>query len=265
MEYVNKNQAPQANAIIDAYLSVLAIPGQYRYRELYQGFSGNFGKNNLINNVLLPEQGYRCCYCMRSIPSNLDGTIEHIIPESVSSDGMNYYFNKGLGGLIAANICHTRLYVEGNSEEGQYPHEVAYYNYAMACLKCNNERRGNKEIYPLFLVPNINRHVNYNRSTGKIVWQNDPDFLNPTIEKLELNGEQLKAIRSVWIFGHDNPTQTYSTPDTVSGISERNELIYRAFGNAFMADSRISIDAYLSLLNDEGWRLVLKYAYFATI
>lgn len=265
MEYINKNHAPQANEIIDAYLRIITIPGQYRPRELYLGFSSQFGKNNLINNVLLPEQGCRCCYCMRSMPSNLDGTIEHIIPECVSSNGMNYYFNIGLGGLTAANICHTRVYMEGNSTTGQYPHETAYYNYAMACLKCNNERRGNKEIYPLFLIPNIKQQVNYNRNTGKMFWSNDPDLLNPTVEKLELNGDQLKAVRSVWMFGHDNPAQTYSTPDTVNNLREREELVYRAFGNAFMNDSRISIDAYLSLLNDEGWRLVLKYDYFATI
>lgn len=265
MEYINKNHAPQANAIIDAYLRNIRIPGRYRPRELYQGFSSQFGRNDLINNILLPEQSCRCCYCMRSMQNHLYGTIEHIIPESVSSVGMNYYFDKGLGGLIAANICHTEDYILGNSVAGQYPHEVAYYNYAMACLKCNNERRGNQEIYPLFLIPNIRQQVNYNRNTGKIFWSNDPDILNPTIEKLELNGEQLKAIRSVWIFGHDNPTQTYSTPDTVSCISERNELVYRAFGNALMNDNRISINAYLSLLNEEGWRLVLKYNFFATI
>ena len=265
MEYINKNQAPQANAIIDDYLRIITIPGPYRPRKLYQGFSSQLGKNNLINNVLLPEQGYRCCYCMRSMPSNLYGTIEHIIPESVSSNGMNDYFNKELGGLIAANICHTKVYMEGNSNPGQYPHEIAYYNYAMACLKWNNERRGDQEIYPLFLIPNIKQQVNYNRNTGKIFWSNDPDFLNPTIEKLELNGDQLKAIRTVWIFGHDNPTQTYSTPDTVNHISEREELVYRAFGRALMNDSSVSIDAYLSLLNEEGWQLVLKYNYFATI
>ncbi len=261
MEYINKNHAPQANAIIDAYLRLITIPSQYRPQKLYQGFSNNFGKNNLINNVLLPEQGNRCCYCMRSRP----GTIEHIIPKSVSPNGLNYYFNIGLGGLIAANICHTRVYMGGNSNPGQYPHEVAYYNFAMACSKCNNERRGSKEIYPLFLIPNIKQQVIYNRNTGKVFWSKDPDILNPTIEKLELNGEQLKAIRSVWIFGHDNPTQTYSTPDTVNSINEREELVYRAFGKALMNDNSISIDAYLSLLNEEGWRLVREYNYFATI
>lgn len=265
MEYVDKNQAPQANEIIDSYLRNIVIPCQYHARELYQGFSSSFGRNDLINRILLPEQGCRCCYCMKSIPSNLYGTIEHIIPEIVSSDGMNFYFRKGLRNLNNANICHTRDYVEDNYDDGQYPHEVAYYNYAMACPKCNNERRGNKEIYPLFLVPNINSQVDYNRNTGKMVWRNEPDFLDPTIEKLELNGDQLKAIRTLWIFGHDNPTQTYSTPNTVNSISEREELVYRTFGNALLADSHISIEAYLSLLNEEGWRLVLKYEYFATI
>ena len=265
MEYINKNHAPQANAIIDAYLRNITIPGLYRPRVLYQGFSSQFRRNDLINNILLPEQSCRCCYCMRSMQNNVDGTIEHIIPESVKPVKMDFYFKLGLKGLNIGNICHTEDYVLGNSVVGQYPHEVAYYNYAMTCPKCNNERRGNKEIYPLFLVPNINSQVDYNRNTGKMVWRNEPDFLDPTIEKLELNGDQLKAIRTLWIFGHDNPTQTYSTPNTVNSISEREELVYRTFGNALLADSHISIEAYLSLLNEEGWRLVLKYEYFATI
>ena len=265
MEYINKNNAPQANAIIDAYLRKITIPGLYRPRVLYQGFSSQFGRNFLINKILLPEQSWRCCYCMRSMQNNVDGTIEHIIPESVKPVKMGFYFKLGLKGLNTYNICHTEDYVLGNSVVGQYPHEVAYYNYAMACLKCNNERRGNKDIYPLFLIPSIKQQVSYNRNTGKVFWINDPDVLSPTIEKLELNGDQLKAIRSVWIFGHDNPTQTYSTPNTVRSISDRYELVYRAFGNALMKDNRISIDAYLSLLNEEGWRLVLKYNYFATI
>lgn len=262
MDFIDKNRDSQANSIIKKYLDTIQRPGQYIPRKIYQGFSGNFGKNNLINNVLLPEQGYRCCYCMKSLYSG--GTIEHIIPESVSSDGMNNYFNEGLGGLIAANICHTRLYVEGNSEAGQYPHEVAYNNYAMACLKCNG-RRGNKEIYPMFLRSTIKQEVSYNRNTGKMVWRNEPDYQNPSIEKLNLNEAQLKAIRSVWIFGHDNPKQTYSTPDTVHDIDERSELIYRAFGNALGFDNNVSIEAYLSLLTEEGWKQILKYDYFSTI
>lgn len=264
MEYVDKNQAPQANAIIDAYLRNIVIPCQYHVRELYQGFSSSFGRNDLINGILLPEQGCRCCYCMKSMPNNLYGTIEHIIPESVSSDGMNFYFDKGLKNLNIANVCHTKDFVEGNYVTGQYPHEVAYYNYAMACGKCNR-RRGNKEIYPMFLRSTIKQEVSYNRNTGKMVWRNEPDYQNPSIEKLNLNEAQLKAIRSVWIFGHDNPKQTYSTPDTVHDIDERSELIYRAFGNALGFDNNVSIEAYLSLLTEEGWKQILKYDYFSTI
>ena len=117
----------------------------------------------------------------------------------------------------------------------------------------------------MFLRSTIKQEVSYNRNTGKIVWRNDPDILNPTIERLGLNEVQLKAIRSVWIFGHDNPKQTYSTPSPVLNFRERAELIYRAFGNALYVDNKVSIEAYLGLLTEEGWRQVLQYDYFSTI
>lgn len=263
MEYVNKSQSRQANNIIDNYLNTIKRPGQYIPRKIYQGFSNDLGKQSLINTVLLPEQNCRCCYCMKSLYSG--GTIEHIIPEKVTPARMNYYFGLRLSGLNSNNICHTSSYMAGNSIVGQYPHEVAYHNFAIACLKCNNERRGNKEIYPMFLRSTIKQEVSYNRNTGKIVWRNDPDILNPTIERLGLNEAQLKAIRSVWIFGHDNPKQTYSTPSPVLNFRERAELIYRAFGNALYVDNKVSIEAYLGLLTEEGWRQVLQYDYFSTI
>lgn len=263
MEHIAKLKAAEANTIIDAYLRSKIVPAPYHPKELYQGFSNQCGKGNLIDNILLPEQGHRCCYCLKSLQSG--GSIEHIIPECVSEEQIDYYMDLGLNGLNAQNICHTKLYMDGISIPGQYPHEVAYYNFAMACLKCNNERRGNKKIFPLFLVPDIKNEVRYNRQTGKAFWNNEPDIYDPTIEKLDLNSDQLKAIRSVWIFGHDNPTQTYSTPDTAITPQERNDLINRAFWNSFLADQNTNIDAYLGLLSKDGWRLLLKYGYFATV
>ena len=79
MEYINKIHAPQANAIIDAYLRNIRIPGQYRPRELYQGFSSRFGRNNLINDELLPEQGNGCftdCYRYSAVAGNICAGID---------------------------------------------------------------------------------------------------------------------------------------------------------------------------------------------
>lgn len=264
MEWICKINTVTANTIIDTYLGIVKIPSQYYKRSLYQGFSSNFGRNNLIDDVLLPEQNHKCCYCMRRMCNHRDGTIEHIIPESIQPQDMDHYFDLGLNGLDSSNICHTEQFMSGNSLPGQYPHEVAYYNYAMACPKCN-ERRGCKTIHPLFLYPNIKNEVFYIRQTGKVIWRNEPNFLDPTIEKLELNSNQLKAIRSVWIYGHDHPTSTYSTPDTVNSKLEREELVYRAFGESLLADENTSLDTYLGLLNEAGWNLLLEYQYFASV
>lgn len=264
MEPIRKTNADAANQIIDPYLDAVPVPAPYKPRALYQGFSSSFGRNTLIDNILLPEQRYHCCYCMRDMHNHLDGTIEHIIPESADIATTNRYLSAGIEGLDSNNICHTSEFMSGVKFRPQYPHEVSYHNFAMACLKCNNERRRDKQFTPPFLVPTIKNEVRYNRFTGKTVWMND-DLLDPTIEKLELNEPLLKAIRAVWIFGKDHPTASYSTPDTVTNDADKADLIYRTFGSALSADSKTDLDIYLSLLTPHFWKELLRYGYFATI
>lgn len=264
MEPIKKTQAAAANQIIDKYLNTVAVPTPYRPRILYRNFNNKWGRNTLINNILLPEQAHRCCYCMKDLSNPRDVTIEHIIPESVTIVGMVHYLSGRFTGLSSANICHTSEFVSGSKARPQYPHEMSYHNYAMACSKCNNERRGSKEIDPPFLVPTIRQEVRYNRNTGKTVWIND-NLLDPTFEKLELNDSQLKAMRAVWLYGKDHPVSAYSTPDTITNDRDKADLVYRTFGAALMADSRTDIDAYLSLLTPHFWSELLRYSYFATI
>ncbi len=186
---------------------------------------------------------------------------------------MMRYFRLQYPGLNSRNICHTDDYINGISRQGQYPHKVAYHNFAMACPMCNNARE-NQDIDPLFLRPTIEKEVTYNRQTGEMTWLTDPESLKPiptappNIEKVCLNSPLLKAIRAVWLYGKDHPTPTYSTPDTISNEREKQELVYLAFGNALSADPSFSMDdmnAFLSLLTTHFWEIALKYSYFATI
>ncbi len=273
MKYINKNNEVIANPIIDDYLS-LARAESYGADRLYRQFGSFPRKNDLVDNVLLPEQENYCCYCMRYLPNHSYATIEHIIRQGIPDNAsMMRYFRLNWGGLNRHNICHTDDYLAGRSILGQYPHKVAYHNFAMACLKCNNNR-GDKDIDPFFLYPNIQQEVYYNRQTGELTWLTDPELLKPvptlpTVEKVELNSSLLKAIRVIWFFGKDHPTPAYSTPDTVSNEDEKQELVYRAFGEALSSDPYLTMEdmkAFLSLLTSHVWNnFVLRYSYFGTV
>lgn len=275
--YINKNNDKAANKKIDKYLSVARTETWFiakGAKELYSHFGSVAEKNELIDDVLLPEQQYRCCYCQRNLPNHSYGTIEHIIRQSIpDSAAMRKYFNSQFSGLNAENVCHTDDYVSGNFNKGQYPHKVAYHNFAMACPTCNSARDC-QDIDPLFLYPDIDNTVIYNRNTGEVDWLTDPEILKdvpterPTVEKVELNSPLLKAIRSVWLYGKDHPSANYSTPNTVHNEGERIELLYNAFGAALDADPNFNVQdmgGFIDLCTSELWNRLLQYDYFGTI
>ena len=68
----------------------------------FRGKSSLSGKDKkVVQNALILEQGYVCCYCGIRISSIADGAIEHIIP--ISEDGRKQldYNNMGLSCLAA--------------------------------------------------------------------------------------------------------------------------------------------------------------------
>ena len=175
--------------------------------------------------------------------------------------------------MTSNNVCHTDDYKAGIAHLGQYPHHVAYHNFAIACNSCNN-RRGNYFVGFPFLLPDCCQHVSYNRKTGKISWFDDPKLFDGSPESelmvnlVELNRPLLKAIRAVWFYGKDHPTGNYSTPDTVHNIQERKELIYNAFGAAVDANpdfTQSDMDSFINLETEGIWQDVLRYDYFGSI
>ena len=277
MKSINKINDLAANAIIDPYLTFARTQPWFLTDDIYNNhFTNRYGKRDLIDAVLLPEQDCRCCYCMKrfNIHNDQDATIEHAIPRSTShGNSFTDYFALNYPGLNNRNICHTQDYKDGINSQGQYPHHIAYHNYAIACHCCNNKRNNLIIGFPYFL-PHNRQHISYNRATGKITWYDDPKLFDGSQESdlmvnvVGLNRPFLKAIRAVWLYGKDHPMENYSTPDTVSNEEERLELIYRSFGAALEADANFStldIEGFIALETQAGWNEVLKYDYFASI
>ncbi|MCQ2082604.1 MAG: hypothetical protein MJZ11_13195 [Lachnospiraceae bacterium] len=275
MKYIDKKNLTSANIIIDKYLTHAKIKPGFVNDDLYKKFTNKDGKRNLVDQILLREQDYRCCYCMKKFSPSIDSdiTIEHLIPRSTPYGNELKYFATQYPGLNDTNVCHTQDYKSGTSINGQYPHHVAYHNFSIACHDCNEERKDKYIVFP-FLLPSISSHIIYNRTTGKISWMDDPQIFNGfpaeewMVNILNLNSSELKAIRAVWFFGKDNPTVTYSTPDTVRNLKDRKELIYRTFDAILNKNPNVSLrdmEAFISLETEERWSNLLKYNYFGTI
>ena len=271
METILKNNDAAANALIDPYLTW--AKGQWWYGEncgsvLYNKlrFRDANGDNNrirLIEEVLLPEQEHRCCYCMRHIADRMDdASIEHIVPQHTTTNAeMNHYFTARSGTLNSDNVCLTPDYVRRGNVGAPYPHHVAYHNFSVACRDCNSSR-GNYVIEPIFLFAGIRGEVVYNDRTGEAEWALDPAYVNPvpelpTLEKVGVNRPLLKAIRAVWFYAKRNGLNP-----TTAG---REDLIFGAVGDSLDAEPGMrddDFDAYLSLNTDEMWDKLLKYDYF---
>ncbi len=271
METIVKNHDAAANALINPYLTWAQRQWWYGVNcgaRLYDKLrlrhaTGDNNRQRLIEEVLLPEQSYRCCYCMRQIANRMDdASIEHIVPQHATTPAeINRYFSSKSGGLNRRNVCLTDDYVRRGTVGAPYPHHLAYHNFTVACRECNSSR-GHDDIEPLFLFVGIHDEVTYNEFTGEAEWTFDPAYANPvpvlpTLEKVGLNRPILKAIRAVWFHAKRNGLN----PST----ERRDKLIYGAVGDSLNANPGMRDDdfeAYLSLTTDEIWNLLLKYAYF---
>lgn len=271
METIVKNQDAAANALIDPYLTW--AQGQWWHANhcdtyLYEKFrlrdaNGDNNRQRLLEEVLLPEQHNRCCYCMRHIADHTDdASIEHIAPQHTATQvTLNCYFSARSGGLNSRNVCLTADYVRRGTVGAPYPHHVAYHNFAVACRQCNSSRM-HHEIEPLFLFPDIHTEVVYNQYSGEAEWIYDPAYTKPdpelpTLEKIKLNRPLLKAIRSLWFYIKRNGLSP--TGDN------RRELIYGALGDSLNDNPAMSNDdfnAYLDLNTAGTWDVFLKYSYF---
>lgn len=271
MRTIVKNHDNEANAIIDPYLLWAQTQSWYGLqcgKQLYDKLrlriaTGENNRQRIVDEVLLPEQLHRCCYCLRRIDDHSDNaSVEHIVPESTNSNReLTHYFSSRSAGLNSTNVCLTSDFISHGNVAPPYPHHVAYHNFAVACIDCNLHR-GHSVIEPLFLFSGIENEVSFDSHTGEADWANDPVYSNPmpelpTIEKLGLNRPLLKAIRTVWFYAKSKKIPL--------ATANRNNLIYEIIGESLafqpiMADE--DFNAYLSLTKDEMWNTLLKYDYF---
>lgn len=254
MEYIEKCNNSRTDTLIESYLA--ANDGFLTEKNIYDNFRTP-EKPSLIDQILLPEQGNRCCYCMRRMDNHEDSaTIEHIIPENATDPAeADHYFQGRPTGLNSRNVCLTHDYFNaGQPPRPPYPHKLAYHNMVIACKDCNNNR-GSERIDPLFLYDTVHQEVHYDHQTGKMDWTADPEP-NRTVSAVKLNREQLRAFRVAWFYAHAKAV----SPQSLNDIG-RKDFVHEVFGEAVMNDEKLG-DVILNMNGEEFWRRFLKYEYF---
>lgn len=206
MRYINKTlRKTDGNSLIDEFLSSNWDSSNTRYNMIQYKDNWNF-RNTLrpnLKQLLLEEQMYLCCYCMRKLTDN-NTTFEHVVPRSTDTQEILNKYNHH--DIISNNICLQSVFAESNVQLNTppYPLEIAYENLTASCDRkfnngsttypiCNHQRK-DKLIEPLFYIPTIENDISYYKE-GTIECN---ETLKNSILILNLNFESLKDIRKVW-------------------------------------------------------------------
>lgn len=272
MEQIVKTRHAEAHMLINGFLE--------RHRErhgLYEGdlyeylgadfVLGQRKTSNALREILMDEQGGRCCYCMRRIGDLApeDRSIEHVIVNHPKDeDDYNQYLGK-CPQLDAAAMISSADFLVRQTLPPPYPHSVAYENLLMSCagrchlglrtsFTCNNYR-GHKFVHPLPLMADVAAEVRY-RKNGFVYWVNETDTESPTVELLGLNYNILMLIRRIWF------KLSYKGLDAAN--CNRQLVLYDVLGDMMDEDASDAIIQMLFLFADNEWYwgLLCQYDYF---
>ena len=285
MQHIDKSvHREEGNSITLRYLESIKIEDEQRYPVDYNNSFRNLpDKENSyykqMIDILLVNQRYYCCYCMRRLTGNKDITLEHIIPQNVDKSKISYYQRDEVSELndnivLSEDFSHT-----SNPSLDKLPHTVAYDNLSVSCKgefpkrkhsldviqdgQCCNNARGNEEIFPIYLLNNSNLIV-YLKS-GKVLegsdeyWQED---VRKFISKAKLNCSTLQDIRLLWFILKDNAMEEICSLGKEKDT--RLDLIRDALFLTSLSDEKI--DNLLAKFEKEDyWNTFLLYDWFHSI
>ena len=274
MKYIDKRiKKEEGEAIISEFLDCFYKRKGTYPADMYKAFGSEIDDNHcgtkfskrLIDEVLMPEQDGRCCYCMRRFSADGPVTIEHLMPNHADDKAeLELYRTRPteLDGLP-----HTKDFKAMNPiVYPPHPHSIAYQNMVLSCngdffhVKskpvCCNLKRRHSFVPPFVLHDNIaDTFVYYVDGTAE--WTEDPnpvDSCNNAVKILGLNNTVLKMIRRIWFFCTDNHIEPQSVGKdmVIKQIS-----FYMSTGN--------ELNMLLNFKNESYWSLFLEYDAFANI
>lgn len=212
--------------------------------------------------LLLEEQGYVCCYCMRKLANDNNTTLEHVVPRSTNSQAqLNTYLHYA---TVNGNVCLQSVFNNANTKlpTPPYPLEIAYENLTASCkgdfpgsvtYHICNHKRGNEYIELLFYVPTIEQEIRYQKAGLLLPLNTNYDN---SIVVLNLNYDSLEHIRQVW---YHLSGVSMTEIELITTESERNEILTinliglpAARRNQLIADFKTEI----------FWDILMQYSWF---
>lgn len=272
MEYIDKTVLQEeGEVIIRSFLYRLKIDGANYPRDLYEAFksdkdeAGAYSKNKLID-VLLKEQNYHCCYCMRRLAKEDKVTLEHLITNgTIEREKFVYYFKRKT--VLDEKVCLASDFISHEYiEVPPFPHTIAYQNLTVSCngqiksesktVYCCNLKREEKPIEPIVLYNTIRSEVSY-KQNGRAVWNKEQELL-PTLNKLGLNDGILQMIRRIWIYCKNKEVDLDSVERKTILYSILSEFSDEEFKNKHMSEFNMLFNFH----QDSFWNLLKEYSYF---
>lgn len=297
MKYIDKSgHQNEFNEYTVKFLQDCRTPNGSLYpdpskRECYENFSSNKYRKGTVFpepakagwlQILLEEQNKYCCYCMRRLEEG-EVSVEHVVPESF--DGLNeqeeYTFYASHAGCIGNYVELGNVVAQQNfpTEESvaaltKFPHLIAHSNLTAACMWkkpngeeigcCCNNKRHNKRILPLMLMPDVEQQVHYSTDgTLQVLYPNTDNIVVETINHLNINNDTLKEIRHIWYL-ISLTTFDYDHIRSLDKV-ERSAL----FKNLFLKNSFAEVEEkFRKFAHGIGsqtpiyWNLLIKYDWY---
>lgn len=270
MEYIDKTALEdEGEAIIGSFLKRLKAEGANYPQDLYQVFKSDKDETGVdsqakLVDVLLKEQEYRCCYCMRRLTKENEVTLEHLILNRITrQDEFITYFKRKT--VLNEKVCLAFDFIHNDeSKVPPYPHTVAYQNLTASCngrimsssrtVYCCNLKRGKEYVEPVVLYDTIRAEIDY-KQNGRAVWNGEQNSI-PTLNKLGLNDAILRMVRRIWIYSKDNGIDL--------GTVERRTFLFDILSELSEEEFK-DVNEFKMLLNfqtDTYWNLLKEYSYF---
>lgn len=224
-----------------------------------------------FKSLLLREQEWRCCYCMRRISADVkDSNIEHLIPKKCPVGDLSYYARYSV--LQNHHVSHSEAF-EGKRyvdkrvvvQQVKLPHMVAYENLVASCADSHhcNSARGNARIPPLPVISDIENKYFYSPS-GMIVTEDKDAEYDRAIGVLRLNDESLILVRLLWkkvVSSTYTPAQIVAITD----ISDKHLFLCTVFGKTSFTDLPNKWQNFAPVggnVSTYYWDLFVKYDWF---
>lgn len=162
MQYINKfTNENEGKAIIDDLLNECWDGNKYLDAN-FETLKQQKFKMPFIE-LLLKEQNFYCCYCMKEIKNDFRTTLEHIIPNNNKNlDQFQAYLETE---ELGQNVIDKKEFSRKTKiiSPEKYPHDIAYHNLIASCdsnTHCNHFRE-DKYITAFFFDPLIQSKVMY--------------------------------------------------------------------------------------------------------